>query len=173
MIYIALLRAVNVGGTGKLLMPALRSLCVDAGFRNVRTYIASGNVVLESGSSASAVKQLLEERVAAIVGKPVGVAIRTSDEMARVLARNPLPDARRDWTVAIFLDSPPPSDVMDAIAGLADEEIRLGDREIYVRYPSGMGRSRLRIPAASLGTERNINTIAKLVQMAASPHFSQ
>jgi uncharacterized protein (DUF1697 family) len=93
--------------------------------------------------------------------------------MARVLARNPFPDARRDRTVAIFLVSPPPADAMDAIAGRADEEIQLGEREIYVRYPSGMGRSRLRIPAASLGTARNINTIAKLVQMAATPHFSQ
>ena len=46
-VFIALLRAVNVGGTGKLPMGDLKRLCEKAGFRNVRTYIASGNVVAE------------------------------------------------------------------------------------------------------------------------------
>ena len=49
--YIALLRAVNVGGTGKLPMAELRTLCESAGFKDVRTYIASGNVLLRSDSS--------------------------------------------------------------------------------------------------------------------------
>ena len=58
--YIALLRAVNVGGTGKLPMAELRAMCESAGFRDVRTYIASGNVVLRSASTAAQVKAALE-----------------------------------------------------------------------------------------------------------------
>ena len=50
-VFIALLRAINVGGTGKLPMSDLKRLCEKVGFRNVRTYIASGNVVAERGGS--------------------------------------------------------------------------------------------------------------------------
>ena len=69
--------------------------------------------------------------------------------------------------MAIFLDEPPPRDAAERATGRADEEIRLGRREIYVHYGDGMGRSRLKIPAAKAGTARNINTITKLAEMAA------
>src|SRR5882757_4672655 len=75
--YIALLRAVNVGGTGKLPMSELKAMCVAEGFAKVQTYIASGNVVLESRLSAARVKAVLEQRLHAYAGKPVGVIIRT------------------------------------------------------------------------------------------------
>jgi uncharacterized protein (DUF1697 family) len=53
------------------------------------------------------------------------------------------------------------------VRGQKDEEIKLGRREIYVRYGDGMGQSKLVIPAAMIGTARNINTIATLAKMAA------
>jgi uncharacterized protein (DUF1697 family) len=87
-------------------------------------------------------------------------------EMADVLKANPFPKAPPNWTVAIFLDEAPPADALKAINGRQDEEVRLGRREIYVAYGSGMGRSKLKIPAAANGTARNINTIAKLVTLA-------
>jgi uncharacterized protein (DUF1697 family) len=71
--------------------------------------------------------------------------------------------------VAIFLDEPPPRDAAERATGRADEEIRLGRREIYVHYGEEMGRSRLKIPAAQAGTARNINTITKLAAMASEP----
>jgi uncharacterized protein (DUF1697 family) len=165
--YVALLRAVNVGGTGKLPMTELKAMCVAAGFAKVQTYIASGNVVFESKLSAAKVKMVLEKRLQAYAGKPVGVIIRTAEEMAAVLEANPFPKAPRNWTVAIFLDEAPPTDALGDIKGQQDEEVRLGKREIYVAYGAGMGHSKLKIPAAAKGTARNINTVAKLAELAA------
>jgi uncharacterized protein (DUF1697 family) len=165
--YIALLRAVNVGGTGKLPMSELKAMCVAEGFAKVQTYIASGNVVFGSKLSAAKVKATLEKRLQAYAGKPVGVVIRTAEEMAAVIEANPFPKAPRNWTVAIFLDETPPAGALKDIKGQHDEEVRLGKREIYVAYGAGMGRSKLKIPAAAKGTARNINTIAKLVALAA------
>jgi uncharacterized protein (DUF1697 family) len=165
--YIALLRAVNVGGTGKLPMADLRSLCQHAGFTRVETYIASGNVVFESKAAASNVKTELEARLLAYAGKPVGVMVRTDAEMQAVLKANPFPDAEPNLTYAIFLDRSAPRDALEHVTGQSDETLILGDREIFVRYPGGAGRSKLKIPAAKTGTARNMNTVAKLAEMAA------
>ncbi|AYN20050.1 DUF1697 domain-containing protein [Alcaligenes aquatilis] len=165
--YVALLRAVNVGGTGKLPMPELKAMCIAEGFDKVQTYIASGNVIFSTDRSEKEVKAALHKRLTGYAGKPVRVILRTAKEMADVLDANPFPDARPNWTVAIFLDSPPPTDTLDTIKGRSEEEVRLGKREIYVAYGSGMGRSKLKIPAEADGTARNLNTIAKLAELAA------
>jgi uncharacterized protein (DUF1697 family) len=167
--YIALLRAVNVGGTGKLPMADLRAVCSDAGFARVETYIASGNVVFESKAAPSRVKAELEARLLAYAGKPVGVVLRTASEMVAVLKAKPFPQAEPRYTYAIFLDHRPPRDALDHAVGQSDEEMCLGDREIFVHYGSGMGRSKLRIPAARTGTARNMNTVAKLAELASKP----
>jgi len=166
--YVALLRAVNVGGTGKLPMSELKAMCVAEGFGGVQTYIASGNVVFAVNRSELQIKAALEKRLNAYAGKPVGVIVRTAKEMADVLTANPFPDAPSNRTLVIFLDAPPPADTLDKIKHQKDEEVRLGKREIYVAYGEGMGRSKLKIPAGANGTARNINTVAKLVELAAS-----
>lgn len=166
--YIALLRAVNVGGTGKLPMTELTAMCQKAGFLNVKTYIASGNVVFQSKLSEAKVKSTLEKALQVYAGKPVGVMVRTATEMAAVLAANPFPDAATNRTVAIFLDQTPPADALDKTTGLQDEKPVLGVREIYVHYGAGMADSKLKIPAAKHGTARNLNTVAKLAAMAAA-----
>ena len=166
--YIALLRAVNVGGTGKLPMSDLKAMCELAQFGAVHTYIASGNVVFTSDQSAAQVKAALEKLLAAYAGKPVGVMIRSAAEMAAVLAANPFPDAAPNRTMTIFLDQAPPADTVDTAKGLKSEQIALGNREIYVHYGDGMGDSQLKLAAAQHGTARNMNTITKLVEMAAA-----
>ena len=165
--FIALLRAVNVGGTGKLPMSELKTMCEELGFTGVRTYIASGNVVFASRKAEAAVKAALEKRLAAYAGKAVGVMVRSAAEMAQVSADNPFPKAAPNRTMAIFLDAPPPKDALATIRGKKDEEIKLGKREIYVHYGEGMAKSKLVIPAAKTGTARNMNTVAVLAKMAA------
>jgi uncharacterized protein (DUF1697 family) len=165
--YVALLRAVNVGGTGKLPMSELEAMCEALGFEGVRTYIASGNVVFASRKSEAAVKKALEARLEAYAGKAVGVMVRSAPEMQAVSKNNPFPKAPGNRTVAIFLDAAPPQDTLAAVRGRKDEEIGLGAREIYVHYGDGMGQSKLVIPAAKSGTARNMNTIATLAKMAA------
>jgi uncharacterized protein (DUF1697 family) len=130
--YIALLRAVNVGGTGKLPMSELRAMCCDAGFSRVETYIASGNVVFESKGTPSKVKTELEDRLRACNGKPIGVVVRSVREMAAVLKANPFPKTEPKYTYVIFLDAPAPSDALTHVSGQQDEQIRLGEREIFV-----------------------------------------
>lgn len=165
-VLIALLRAVNVGGTGKLPMEDLRIICADAGFENPRTYIASGNVVFRTSLSPEQSKAELEARLQAYPGKKVGVMIRTGEEMDSVLKANPFPDRPGNRVMAIFLDHAPPDDTLASFSHQVDEEVALGTREIYVHYGAGMGQTKLKIPAAKDGTARNMNTVAKLVEMA-------
>jgi uncharacterized protein (DUF1697 family) len=165
--FVALLRAVNVGGTGKLPMSELKAMCEELGFTSVRTYIASGNVVFDSRKSETAVKAALEKRLAAYAGKPVGVMLRNAAEMAQVSANNPFPKAAPNRTMAIFLDGAPPKDTLATVRGREDEQLKLGKREIYVHYGEGMAKSKLVIPAAKSGTARNMNTVAVLAKMAA------
>lgn len=164
--FVALLRAVNVGGTGKLPMSELKAMCEAAGFAEVRTFIASGNVIFNCGRSETQITAALEAGLKAYAGKPIGVLVRTAAELAAVLKANPFPKAAPNRTVAIFLHKPPPATALAEIAGQAGEEVRLGKREIYVHYGDGIAKSRLRIPAAADGTARNMNTIAKLTALA-------
>jgi uncharacterized protein (DUF1697 family) len=164
--FVALLRAVNVGGTGKLAMSDLTAICEAAGLERVRTYIASGNVVFRAGRAEAEVKAAIEAGLLAHAGKPVGVVVRSAEEIEAVRDANPFCGRAPNRTVAIFLDAPPAPDALAAATGLNGEEMRLGRREIYVHYADGMADSKLRIPAAAAGTARNMNTIAKLAGMA-------
>ena len=167
--YVALLRAVNVGGTGALPMAKLKAMCADAGFRRVETYIASGNAIFDSKATAARVKAELEARLLAYAKKPVGVAVRTAAEMAALLAAHPFAKLEPKYTHVVFLDARPPRDALDHAVGVSGERMALGRREIFIHYPDGAGRSRLRIPAAKSGTARNLNTVAKLAALAAKP----
>ena len=164
--YVALLRAVNVGGTGKLPMADLREMCERIGFINVRTYIASGNVVFASASSASEVQRDLNGVLAEYAGKPVGVVVLTPEEMATALAENPFADLAPNHTMAIFLDGAPPPTAIDRVTGRQGEDLALGQRVVYVHYGDGMADSKLKIPAAAKGTARNMNTVAALVRLS-------
>jgi uncharacterized protein (DUF1697 family) len=166
--YVGLLRAVNVGGTGKLPMTELKRMCDAAGFKSVRTYIASGNVVFRSSLTEVKVKATLEAALAAYGGKPVTVLVRTVEEIAAVQANNPFPEMPGNRTHAFFLDKAPPADALQAVSGRANEQLGMGQREIYAYYPNGAGVSKLKIPAAKNGTARNMNTVAKLAEMAAA-----
>lgn len=165
--YVALLRAVNVGGTGSLPMSKLKAMCEDAGFSDVQTYIASGNVVFDSKSGEKSVKAALEKRLAAFSGRKAAVLVRTAAEMKAVLSANPFPKAPAKFCVVHFLDAKPSAGALKEAKGVNGEKMKLGKREIYVHYVGGQGRSKLKIPAAAEGTARNLNTVAKLAAMAA------
>ena len=165
--YVALLRAVNVGGTGKLPMAVLAEMCGAAGFSQVRTHIASGNVVFRSDIAEDQIRRALEDRLHAYAGKSVGVLVRSASEIADTLARNPFGKSPGNRVMALFIDGPLPNDPLDGVTGLKNEQIRLGNRELFVFYPDGMSNTRLRIPSEKQGTARNMNTVAKLAEMTA------
>jgi uncharacterized protein (DUF1697 family) len=163
--YVALLRAVNVGGR-KLLMTELKTVADGLGFAQARTYIASGNLLFTSAKGEREVKAMLETALTSHLGKPVGVMVRTVAEMAAASQANPFANEPGNRVVAIFLDRAPPKDAASHARNVADERMALGTREIYVHYPGGQGDSKLRIPAAADGTARNMNTVAKLAELA-------
>lgn len=165
--YSALLHAVNVGGTSKLPMTELKALCDGLGFIGARTYIANGNVVFASDKSATDVKAMLEQALEVHMGKAVGVQVRTQAEMQAVLEGNPFPGREGSRTLVVFIDTPPLADTAITATGQTTEEIVLGAREVYIYYPDGMGRSKLKLPIVKTGTGRNINTVGKLAAMAA------
>lgn len=165
-VFVAFLRAVNVGGTGRLPMSDLREMCNELGLADVQTYIASGNLTFDSNESKASIKTALEGILRDYMGKDVGVIVRTSSELRAILDKNPFPDRDPKFAVAIFLDRKPPKDALDMVTGQDDEEMQLGTREIYVYYGSGIGRSKLKIPAAKDATARNMNTIKKMVALS-------
>ena len=163
--YVALLRAVNVGGR-KLAMADVRAIAEDLGFERVRTFIASGNLLFASDKKETEAARLLEDRLQRYMGAEVAVLMRTASEMAAVAKSNPFPDETGSKVAAIFFEEAQAKEVLEQARGIVDEELALGEREIYVHYPSGMGRSKLRLPAKAVGTARNMNTVAKLAQLA-------
>ncbi|HEX6742233.1 MAG TPA: DUF1697 domain-containing protein [Sphingomicrobium sp.] len=163
--YVALLRAVNVGGR-QLAMADLKAAAESLGLDQARTFIASGNLLFASTRSEAALKRALEEGLTAHMGKPVEIMIRSAEEMAAVLAANPFADEPGNRVVAIFFDEAPSAAAIDAAKNVADERLALGRREIYVHYPSGQGRSKLKLGTRAPGTARNMNTVAKLAELA-------
>jgi len=164
--YVALLRAINVGGTGSLPMKDLAALCTDCGLRNVRTYIQSGNVVFASALSERAVVSKLEKALAEHMGKPIDVMVRTGKQLRTIVDANPFPDAEPAKVAVVFLGKAMPKGLLDNLVIPGREKIEPARREIYIHYPDGMGRSKLKLPRTLVGTARNLNTVAKLAELS-------
>lgn len=163
--YVALLRAVNVGGR-QLKMDGLKRIASVLGYGSPRTFIASGNLLFVSTKSEATVKRELESAVTSHMGKPVEVMVRTASEMAEIVAANPFAKEPGNRTVAIFFDDPPQEEAIDSAKNVADERLALGSREIYGHYPSGQARSKLRLGTTAAATARNMNTVARLAELA-------
>lgn len=168
--YVALLRAVNVGGTGKISMAELRSACEGIGLDNVRTYIASGNLIFESKLKSSTLKKKIENELLAGFNLSTTVIIRTHQELATVVKDNPFSQANPSHTLITFLATKPSKSTIESAKNRNDEEIFLGAKEVYVHYPNGVSRSKLTLDVAKTGTARNLNTTKKLTELSSSSH---
>jgi uncharacterized protein (DUF1697 family) len=166
--YVALLRGVNLVGNSTLKMSDLKSIADELGLDQVRTYIASGNLLFASNKPEEKLRKMLEKRLQAHMAKDVRVVLRTADELNAVVRANPFPDGRGNSVQAFFMNEKPPADLLDTVRNqAADERVAAGAREVYVAYgEKGIGRSRMRIPVAEAGTARNMNTVAKLAELA-------
>jgi uncharacterized protein (DUF1697 family) len=166
-VYIALLRGINVGGTGIVTMKELSAICTKLGFTNVRTYIQSGNVIFDCGLKEDAVRHALEEVLYKKMGKKIDVMVRTLAEMRTTLELNPFPHKEPNKVAVIFMGDKPPVENIHELTGPAGEQVHTGKREVYVYYPEGMGRSKLKLPLSGVAvTVRNINTVHKLITLA-------
>lgn len=166
--YVALLRGVNLVGKSTLKMADLKAIADELKLDKARTYIASGNLLFVSDKPEEMLRALLEKRTQAHMGNQVRVMLRTARELAAVVRANPFAEGAGNQVQAFFMNAKPPRDLLETVRNKADDErVAAGRREVYVAYgEKGIGRSRLRIPAAEAGTARNMNTVAKLAELA-------
>jgi uncharacterized protein (DUF1697 family) len=146
-------------------MSELKLMAEALGFSNVRTWIASGNLLFTSSRSEAEVKAALEARLAAYAGKAVPVIVRTAQEMVAILAADPFPDAHGSRALTYFFDAPVPADTIETMKGRQGERIALGIREIYVDYGDGIRHTKLKFSAMTTGTGRSMNTVRKLAEL--------
>ena len=165
--YVALVRAVNVSGTGKLPKEELQAMGEACGFDKVRTFINSGNLLLTSDLAESTVRKRVEEKLSAFFGRPVPAFIRNAKEMAEVAGDNPFKQDKPNRVVAYFIDEKPAKAMIDEARDIADERVALGPRVIYIAYGDGMANSKLKIPAARKGTARNMNSVGRIAELLA------
>lgn len=165
--YVALLRAVNVSGTGMLPMSALRAMGEACGFAQVRTFIASGNLLFTSESEEAEVCEALSARVRDFFGQDVPLFVRSAREMAAIVESNPFRDDKPSRVMAYAVDGEPHPGLIDEARDIGSERLALGPRTVYVSYGEGIAKTRLKIPTIWKGTSRNMNSIAKLADLLA------
>ncbi len=176
-VMISMLRGVNVGGHNKISMETLRGICASLKLQDARTYVQSGNVVFRTDQRSEArVAASLENAVEKKLGFRPAVVIRTTPEFRAVIAANPFAgrkDIHPGKLLVSFLAAKPTAGAWAELRKIkADpEELRIADRELYIYFPDGMGRSKF--PWAKLdkilgtpATGRNWNTVLKLLEMA-------
>jgi uncharacterized protein (DUF1697 family) len=172
-VYVVLLRGINVGGKAKIAMAALRDTCAAIGCEEVATYIQSGNVVLKSKLTADKLRAALEEAIAEEFGFNPAVMIRTAKEISAVVDRNPYAGSD-DQTVHVgFLHAAPDAATKKCLAAIdcAPEELTAVGRDIYLHLPNGVGRAALpvqmeRCLRPTPVTVRNWRTVTKLVELS-------
>ncbi|HJU66176.1 MAG TPA: DUF1697 domain-containing protein [Gemmatimonadaceae bacterium] len=174
---IALLRAINLAGYQRVSMLDLRDFFVKLGFADARTLLQTGNVAFEcDGRSSAELERVLEAESAKRLKLPTPYFVRTSDELGRVIARNPFPaEAKTDPShlVVVFLKEAPKKDAVDALrpAIKGRERVEVVGKQAYITYPDGIGRSKLtnvliERKLGTRGTARNWNTVLKLAALA-------
>ena len=172
--WIALLRGVNVGGV-KVEMAALRQLVAELGPTDVRTVLASGNVVLRAdGADEATLADQLAAAVSERWGRTIPVLVRSAADLRALARAEPFGDAAEAKLVhVVVLDGQPDPGAVEALLerARADEEVVAGDRALYVWYRGGSARSTLtldRIEAATgrTGTARNRTTVRRLLALA-------
>lgn len=170
--YAALLRGVNVGGHRKVPMAGLRTALTEAGFARVRTYIQSGNLVLDADTTATAVAEAIAGVIEAEFGHRVPVMVRTGAELDRIIDADPFAGRGLDEAkvTVTFLSGPAPA--LAVPEGRPEEAVAAGS-EVWVYYPDGLGKSTLdrsgfwKPLGDTAATTRNLRTVRRLRDMAA------
>jgi uncharacterized protein (DUF1697 family) len=175
---VVLLRGINLGARNRVSMPKLRETLEDAGYDEVRTYLQSGNVVLTSTASAKKVARECEQLITDRFGLEIDVVVRTRNELAKVVERNPLGRVAKDpkrYQVSFLAAKPDPKVVrkLTEVAAPSEELVSIG-RELYAWHPAGVARSKLWAQLAGKGlgvtaTARNWTTVTKLLELADAP----
>jgi uncharacterized protein (DUF1697 family) len=174
--WVALLRGINVGRARQVSMPRLTEVLTARGYGNVRTHLRSGNVLVDSPLTEAELVTDLERAIEQEFGFAVPVVVRTAEELAAVIAGDPLATVATDPAryLVTFLPEPPASDRVDALPPVEDGggDYLVRGRELYLWLPDGIANTPLaawkwdRLLGVA-GTGRNWNTVSKLGELTA------
>ena len=176
-VYVAFLRGVNVVGSSIIKMETLRELCCSLKFKDVQTYVQSGNVVFRTRETS---EKTLATKIGAAIEKQFGfrpeIMLRTPSELRAVVATNPFAwreDINPSSLLVNFLlehPSPETRKRIEAIEPLSREEFHLIGRELFIYFPEGIGRSKTRGAfdrvLKNTATGRNWNSVRKVLELA-------
>jgi uncharacterized protein (DUF1697 family) len=170
--WVALLRGVNLAGRNRVSMPALRQALSAAGYEDVRTYIASGNVLLRAPERGrAALARRLEKVIRESSGVTSAVVLRTPSELARAVDAHPFGRDTSRSHVVFFAERPRAAAVREiAAADVAPDRIEIVGSEVYILRANTGGRSRVQqslLDRLGIGTTRNFRTVTKLAELAA------
>lgn len=174
--FVALLRAVNVGGSSKAPSAALKSAAEGIGLEAVQPVLQTGNLVFRAADEAAALEERLEQAFLDSLGLKTEVMVRTGAQWSAIIEANPFADeAESDpshLVVMVMKREPLAEGVAALQAHPGPERVQARGRELYVVYPEGIGRSRLNAASGwkklgCPGTGRNWNTVLKLASLLA------
>ncbi len=173
-VYIVLLRGINVSGQKKIKMEDLRKLIESLGFESVQTYIQSGNIIFKSPlTNSSDIGISIKQQINQKYGFEVPVLIRTRERLSKIVKNNPFFDKDLSRVSVLFLSESPfiiPTNEIIKIKD-ASEEFYISDKEIYLFLPKGAGHTKLTTnfferKMKVSATARNWNTTTKLLEIA-------
>jgi uncharacterized protein (DUF1697 family) len=174
---VVLLRGINLGPNNRIAMPALREALTNEGYGNVRTYVQSGNVLLDTDQDEAELTDRFTTLLRAQFDLKIPVVTRTGTDLAKVVTANPIPEATADpkrYQVSFCSGEPDPEAIARVDAARVDpERLVVIGREIYAWHPAGVARSKLWNALASKGlgvtaTARNWTTVTTLLEMASA-----
>jgi uncharacterized protein (DUF1697 family) len=173
--HVVLLRGINIGPRNRIAMGELRTTLEEAGFENVRTYLQSGNVVLESVTKPESVGRKVEKLIKERFGLEIAVVVRSRAQLAAVVKRNPLGKVAKEpkrYQVT-FLSAKLSAKVVRELeeAAAPEERVVVAGREVYAWHPQTIARSKLwnALAGKKLGvtaTSRNWTTVEALLELA-------
>lgn len=172
-IYIALLKGINVSGKNMIKMAELKRLMEEAGFRQVETYINSGNLLFPSDEEEEALRRKIEDIIAAGFGLSIPVVLRTAEELRRILAESPfsgdVEPSGKNVNVGLMREALT-EEAADKLAKYKGaDDYRIIGREIHLLFRQSVADSKLANQVPKIGgyvTVRNWNTMNKLAELA-------
>jgi uncharacterized protein (DUF1697 family) len=177
MVHVALLRGINIGPHKRMKMETLRASCEALGFKNVKTYIQSGNIVCQAGKlSSDAAARKIEAQIEKNFGFSADVIARTGDEMKNIVMGNPMlkePGLDTSKLHVVFFSEAPTAEAIKKLEAIVKtpDKVRHKGKEIYFYFPNGVSGSSIwkhsldRVLGIS-GTMRNWKTVNTLYEMA-------
>ena len=173
--FVSLFRSINVGGR-TVRMNELKDLYESLGFKDVVTYIQSGNLICTGDEADVAqLSQLIEDGFAQKFGFHARVVARTPSELQEAIANNPFqnqPTKESNLVMVLFLATRPENSALQDLqkAYVGPEEFYLIGQHLYIYYPEGSGRSKLTLTLIekklkTIGTARNWNTVLQLQKL--------